>query len=167
MDQRQADKALAQYMTPVRVIALGFSTTMIVYVGVAALLIEVFAFERILEVPFYIAASIAVLQLLVILAGYLVSLSMRKPSSAAAPTGMAPPGAGTDVDEAMQRYTKSLLVAAGTREFASVVGLVLTLLTGNLTWVLVLSGVALVSMLIHWPRRAAVEDFLQQQGIGH
>jgi hypothetical protein len=80
---------------------------------------------------------------------------------------MAPPGAGTDVDEAMQRYTKSLLVAAGTREFASVVGLVLTLLTGNLTWVLVLSGVALVSMLIHWPRRAAVEDFLQQQGIGH
>ena len=53
----------------------------------------------------------------------------------------------------MQRYTKSLLVAAGTREFASVVGLVLTLLTGNLTWVLVQTGA--VFLIVQ-----SIEDFL-------
>jgi hypothetical protein len=29
----------------------------------------------------------------------------------------------------------------------------------------VLGGTALISMLVHWPRRAAIEDFLQQQGL--
>jgi branched-subunit amino acid transport protein len=51
------------------------------------------------------------------------------------------------------------------REVASVVGLLLSLLTRDVIWVILLGGAALVSMLVHWPRRAALEDWLQQQGI--
>jgi hypothetical protein len=65
----------------------------------------------------------------------------------------------------MQRYTRSVVVAAALRESASTVGLVLSLLTADPTWVLLLAGAALLSMLIHWPRRAGVEDWLLRQRI--
>jgi hypothetical protein len=103
-------------------------------------------------------------QLLVILAGWLLSLSMRRPDHARRNTTASGADTEIDADEAMQRYTNSVVVAAALREIASIVGLALTLLTASMTWMLLLGGAALTSMLIHWPRRAAIEDFLQQQG---
>ena len=173
MDPRQIDKAVEKHIPTVRIIAIGFAASVLLYAAVAYLLIGVLGHQQVLEVPLYVAAAIALLQLLTILAGWLISLSMRRPHRAR--RGTIPSGAAeaadaktiapeVDADEAMQRYIKSVVVAAGLRELASIVGLVLTVLTANMTWVLLLGGAALISMLVHWPRRAAIEDFLQQQG---
>lgn len=172
MDPRQIDKAVEQHIPAVRVIAIGFAASVLLYAGLAYLLIGVLGHQQIMEVPLYAAAAIAVSQLLAILAGWLISLSMRRPDRARGVTvasGGDADGTGPEVDpdDAMQRYIKSVVVAAALRELASVVGLVLTLLTADMTWVLLLGGTALISMLVHWPRRAAIEDFLQQQGPAH
>jgi hypothetical protein len=166
MDQREIDRAIDRHLTRLRVIGLAFCASVAVYVGVAWLLIEILAFTGVLELPFVAATSIAVGQLLVILAGYLISRAMRKAPSSGA-TGVVREGAAgrsaADAEEAMQRYTQSVIVASALREVAAVVGFVLTLLTGQIVWVALLSGAALISMLVHWPRREAVRDFLQQQ----
>ncbi len=177
MDPRQIDKAVEKHILTVRIIAIGFAASVLLYAAVAYLLIGVLGHQQVLEVPLYVAAAIARLQLLTLLAGWLISLSMRRPHHAGhvtipngAEAALAAESADAktiapevDADEAMQRYIKSVVVAAGLRELASIVGLVLTLLTANMTWVLLLGGAALISMLVHWPRRAAIEDFLQQQ----
>lgn len=180
MDPRQIDKAVGKYIPTARLIAIGFAASVLLYAAVAYLLIGVLGHQQVLEVPLYLAAAIAVSQLLTILAGWLISLSIRRPHRARGvtiPSGAANSADSTDstdakstvpegrADEAMQRYIKSVVVAAGLRELASMVGLLLTVLTANMTWVLLIGGVALISMLVHWPRRAAIEDFLQQQGV--
>ena len=170
MDPRQIDNAVEKHILTVRLIAIAFAASVLLYAAVAYLLIGVLGHRQVMEVPFYIAAAIAVSQLLTILAGWLMSPSMRRPDRARGVTiasGGGADGTGPEVgaEEAMQRYVKSVVVAAALRELASIVGLLLTLLTADMTWVLLLGGVALLSMLVHWPRRAAIEDFLQQQGL--
>ncbi len=183
MDPRQIDKAVGKYIPTARLIAIGFAASVLLYAAVAYLLIGVLGHQQVLEVPLYLAAAIAVSQFLTILAGWLISLSIRRPHRARGVTIPSGTAGSTDAaaaaesadaksttpevvaDEAMQRYIKSVVVAAGLRELASIVGLVLTVLTANMTWVLLLGGAALISMLVHWPRRGAIEDFLQQQGL--
>lgn len=170
MDLRQIDTAVEKYLPTVRLIAIAFAAGVLLYAAVAYLLIGVLGHQQVMEVPLYMAAAIAVSQLLTILAGWLISLSMRRPDRARGVTiasGSGADGTGPefDADEAMHRYIKSVVVAAALRELASIVGLLLTLLTADMTWVLLLGGAALISMFVHWPRRAAIEDFLQQQGL--
>lgn len=188
MDPRQIDTAVDAHILKLRVLALAFCASVAVYALVAWLLVALLDFGGIMELPFQVAAAIAAVQLLVILAGYLVSRVIRRPpdrlqapvegiaspTGASAGSGDARPGGetlpltrGESAAAAMQRYTKSVIVASALRELAVVVGFLLTLFTGDLTWVLLLGGIALISMLVHWPRRDAVYDFLQQQRLGY
>ena len=169
MDPRQIDRVVEQHILTVRMIAIAFAASVLLYAAVAYLLIAVLGHQQLMEVPLYVSAAIAVSQLLAILAGWLISLSMRRPDRARGVTiasggGAEGTGPEVDPDEAMHRYIKSVAAAAALRELASIVGLLLRLLTANMTWVLLLGGTALISMFVHWPRRAALEDFLQQQG---
>jgi hypothetical protein len=156
MDQRQVEDALDRHMTRLRALALAFCFSVGFYVLIGWILIALVGFEALAGLPFALVASVAVLQLLVILAGYLVSLRMRVPRGDF-------DGSAAHIEEALQRYLSSVVVASALREVAAVVGFVLTLLTGNLVWVIGLGAVATISMMVHWPRREAVRDFLQQQ----
>lgn len=162
MDQREFDRAVDRHLPRLRTIGSAFCFTALLYVGIAWLLIEQLEFAGVLELPFAVAAAIAVAQLPVILAGYLIARAIRNPRPA---TSAAPRDGAGDVEEAMQRYARSVVVGSVLREVASVVGLMLSLFTGELLWVVALAAVALVSMLVHWPRRDAVLDFLQQQRV--
>ncbi|MGD8328095.1 MAG: hypothetical protein PVJ49_01585 [Acidobacteriota bacterium] len=157
MDQRTIDNALHRHIARLRSLAIAFCASAAMYVGIALILERVVGLGPLLEISFPVAAGIAVLQLLVILAGYLISRAVRAPRNARA-------AAARDAEEAMGRYTTSVIIASAMREVAAVIGFVLTLLTGDLMWVSLLAAVAVVSMLVHWPRRAAVRDFLEQQG---
>lgn len=186
MDPRQIDAAVDAHIPQLRVLALAFCASVAVYALVAWLLVALLDFGGIMELPFNVAAAIAAVQLLVILAGYLLSRAIRRPpdrsqaAGGASPRGASagsrdarpgvetvPLATGESAAAAMQRYTKSVIVASALRELAVVVGFLLTLFTGDLTWVLLLGGIALISMLVHWPRRDAVYDFLQQQRLGY
>jgi hypothetical protein len=54
-------------------------------------------------------------------------------------------------------YRSAIMVAFALREGAAIMGLVLTLLTGELMWCLALSAGALATMLAGWPKRSAME----------
>jgi len=157
MDQRAIDNALQRHIGRLRTLATAFCASAALYIVVAVILERVVGLDALMEIPFSVAAGIAVLQLLVILAGYLISRAMRAPRRSR--TGAAP-----DPEEALGRYTASVIVASAFREAAAVFGLLLTLLTGDLIWVTLLATVAVISMVVHWPRREAVQDYLQQQG---
>ena len=52
-----------------------------------------------------------------------------------------------------QGFVQATIVAFALREAAGIIGLVLSLLTGNLLWVLALGGLAALAMVAGWPRR--------------
>jgi hypothetical protein len=54
-------------------------------------------------------------------------------------------------------YRSAIIVAFALREGAAIMGLVLTLLTGELVWCVALSAGALATMLAGWPKRSAME----------
>jgi len=51
-------------------------------------------------------------------------------------------------------YRSAVIVAFAVREVAGIFGLVLTILTGDFRWVLVLAAAAALAMLIGWPKRS-------------
>lgn len=165
MDQRRVGDAIGRHLPRLNILALAFSASAVAYVLVGWLLTQVVGIEPLADLPRAVVASIAVLQLLVIVAGWLLSGVIRNAAPAPSTAGAVNQAARDDAEEAMQRYTRSVVVAAALREVAAVVGLVLTLLTGEIAWVAALSGAALLSMVVHWPRRGAVQDFLEQQRV--
>ncbi|MCD4748917.1 MAG: hypothetical protein K8R59_06030 [Thermoanaerobaculales bacterium] len=58
-------------------------------------------------------------------------------------------------------YQSAVVVGFALRESAGVLGLVLTLLTGDLRWVVGLSLLAGVAMVAAWPRRSTLEELVQ------
>jgi len=165
MDQRRVDDAIDRHLPRLSIVALAFCASAVTYVVVGMVLVEVVGFEALAALPRTVATAIAVSQLLVILAGYLVSRAIRTAAPSPQTSGAVNEAARDDAEEAMQRYTRSVIVASALREVAAVVGLVLTLLTGELLWVLLLSAAATISMVVHWPRRDAVQDYLEQQRV--
>lgn len=58
-------------------------------------------------------------------------------------------------------YQSAVVVGFALRESAGVLGLVLTLLTGDLRWVVGLSSFAVVAMVAAWPRRSTLEELVK------
>jgi hypothetical protein len=61
--------------------------------------------------------------------------------------------ARTDPTAALNAVQTSVIVGFAVREAAAVIGLVITLLSGSMTWVVVLGAAAVASMLAAWPRK--------------
>ena len=56
--------------------------------------------------------------------------------------------------ERLAAYRTATIVSFALREAAAIVGLVITMLTGDLRWCLALAAAAVLAMLLGWPRRA-------------
>ena len=67
---------------------------------------------------------------------------------------------GRTVEERLAAYFQSVIVGFAVREGAGVLGLVITLLSGDLKWVLGLSGAAAIAMAVAWPRREKMSDLV-------
>jgi F0F1-type ATP synthase membrane subunit c/vacuolar-type H+-ATPase subunit K len=87
-----------------------------------------------------VLAAIAVAQLLIarVVWGAMVQSASRKATAL----------------ERLAAYRTATVVAFALRESTALIGLVLTLLGGDLRWCLGLSTLAVVAMLAGWPRRA-------------
>lgn len=165
MDQRRVDDAIARYLPLLNILAFAFCASVVVYIVVGWLLIDVLGFEALAALPPAMVTAIAASQLFVILAGYLISNAIRGPAPARQRSGGIDRATSDDAEADMQRYARSVIVASALREVAAVVGLVLTLLSGELVWVALLGAATIVSMIVHWPRRGAVQDYLEQQRV--
>lgn len=91
----------------------------------------------------WVIAAMAVVQVPV---AAVVSGNLKR-SAAAKPT----------VAERLASFRVATIVGFALRESTAVMGLVITLLTGDLRWCLGLGALAAVSMAMAWPRRAEVE----------
>lgn len=60
------------------------------------------------------------------------------------------------LEERLATYRTATVVSFAVRESAAIVGLAITLLTGDLRWCLVLGAAAVLAMLLGWPRRADI-----------
>lgn len=54
-----------------------------------------------------------------------------------------------------ETYRQAIIVAFALREGAAIIGLVITLLTRDVRWALALGAVAVLAMLLGWPKPAA------------
>ncbi len=153
MDRREINLAMDQRMVAVRAIAFTFTASILIYTVAGWLLVVQMEIALVGEVPPAVIWAMVGAGFVIIFIGYAASRSILGQ----------PVGPNPEAGLLMQRYTKAVMVACALREVAAAAGLALSLLTGNLTWVLVLGGAAMFSMTVHWPRRDAVEDWLQQQ----
>ena len=140
-------------LAAVRAIAFAFTGSVLIYLVVGWVLVVQMGVGPFMDVPTAVIAVVVGAGLGIIFIGYAVSRSILGQQVGPKPEGGA----------LRQRYIKAVVIACALRELATIVGFALSLLTGNLTWVLVLGGGAIFSMAVHWPRRGAVEDWLQQQ----
>ena len=60
-------------------------------------------------------------------------------------------------EERLASYRVAVIIAFALREAVALYGLVLTFLSGDIRWCLGFGAVALVSMVLGWPRRSAME----------
>ncbi len=163
MDRHDQDHIIDQRLQVLRVIAILLSSGIVVYMFLAWLLLRSIILEPIAALPPAVNLGLGFAGLLVILAGYLLGRRMRDASASPSSTETTGQTDSKRLDGLLQRYTRAFVVTAAAREAAAVIGLVLTLLNGDVRPALLLGGIALGSMLIHWPRRSAVEDWLLEQ----
>jgi len=153
MDQREIDLALDQLMVSVRAFAFAFTSSVWMFLIAGWLLVVQRGVGPFMEVSTAVIAVVVAAGLGVIVIGYVASRSILGQQA----------GPNPDDGALMQRYIKAVVMACALRELATIVGFALSLLTGNFTWVVVLAGATMFSMAVHWPRRDAVEDWIQQQ----
>lgn len=68
------------------------------------------------------------------------------------------PGAGADeLAQALARYRRAKILGFAFREAAAVLGLIISLFTGEAAWCYALGAATLVAMAVAWPSREALE----------
>jgi hypothetical protein len=64
-----------------------------------------------------------------------------------------------DFESRLAAYQQASIVAFGLRETAGIMGIVITLLTGEWLWAAGLAGAAALAMVVGWPTRSSFDRF--------
>lgn len=99
-------------------------------------------------VPRPVVPVLVVAAALLLLSAPSIGRAVRRPSRDM--TG----GATDSPAHRLERFRTGHIMAFALRETAAILGLVVTLVTGNVNWVLGLGAAAMIAMLLGWPRRA-------------
>jgi hypothetical protein len=76
-----------------------------------------------------------------------------------------PPAPGDDPRPALAGYQRATLVSCALLEGTAILGLLLSLLTGEVRYGLIFAFAAVISILVRWPRRSEVERLLRGRGL--
>ena len=140
---------VGQRLKTLQIIVMAAVMSLVTYVGISIMLIRQGAIEPVSMPPI----------VLPILCAYSLSTLLTAPLIGKAMTGKArrimPP------TDRLGPYQAAMIVGVALRESTGVIGLVLTLLTGNLLWVSLLSGLAAIAILTDFPTRSALENFVR------
>ncbi len=140
---------IKQRLKTLQIIVMVAIMSLVAYVGMAFMLTSQEAIE-----PMAIPST-----LLPILAGFAVSTLFTASLIVKAMTGKA--SRIMSPADRLGPYQAAMIVGVALRESAGVMGLVLTLLTGNLLWVSLLSGLAAIAILSNFPTQSALENLVQ------
>lgn len=155
MDRRRLTRDLEQRLRPQQVICLGLALSVVLYAAIGVALVATGFVGPILELATEIQALAAGAGIVLTLAATPLSRSLLARAEAGRPR---------DPERLFDAYRRSILMGYALRETGAVVGFLVTLLTGNVLWVLLTSGIALLAMVLAWPRRDAVADWMVRHG---
>lgn len=156
MDREELLRRLDRGLRLQQIICGGLALAVVLYAVAALALVGTGFLGPILELATEFQALAAGAGFVVVLLATPVSRALLARAEAVRPR---------DPARLLDTFQRSTLVGYVLRETGAVVGVVVTLLTGNVLWVLLTSGVALVTMALAWPRRGAVEDWLLAHGL--
>ncbi len=140
---------IEQRLKTLQIIVMVAIMSLVAYVGIAFMLIRQEAIE-----PMAMPSN-----LLPILAGFAVSTLFT--ASLIVKAMIAKARRITAPTDRLGPYQAAMIVGVALRESTGVIGLVLTLLTGNLLWVCLLSGLAAIAILTDFPTRSALENLVK------
>ncbi len=140
-------------------ICFAFASSLLIYAGLAWALVELLGFQALAAIDPTITTVIAVVALATLPAAEMLTRVLRAKAAAI--------GQDSGAEVALQSYSQGVIVGFAMREACGVIGLVLSLLTGSWLWAVTLSAVALIAMLVAWPRPHSVEEWLLQQPGAH
>jgi len=156
MDRQQIRRRLEEMLRPQRLLCSALALGVVFYAIVALALVGTGVLGPVLELATEIQALAAGVGIVVALVATPVARSFRARAEAARPRSP---------ERLIEALRRSILAGFVMRETGAVLGFLVTLLPGNVLWVLLTSGVALVTMALAWPRRDAVEDWVVRHGL--
>jgi hypothetical protein len=146
MDPAQTKAFAEGRLRILNVICFALAASVGLYMAIAWLVLEVVGFEAPLASGVgYLPQLLSLLGFLPLILAPLVSGSLLKKISTA--------DQETSPEQVGTAFQTATVVGFALRESGAVVGLVLSLLTGQLFWCLALGGASLLAMMMGWPRR--------------
>lgn len=146
---RELDPLIGQRLKTLQAIVMAAVMSLVAYVGIAFFLIRQEAIEP-MTLPTIlppVLSAVAVSTLLI--AGFIVKGLIDKAQLINPPIDRFGP------------YQAAVVVGVALRESAGIIGLVLTLLTGSLLWVCLLSALGTFAILSNFPTRSALENLIR------
>ena len=147
---QSAESLIDQRLKTLQIIVLAAIMSLVAYVGIAFLLIRQDVVQP-MAIPTILPPVLGAVAVSILLAAnFIVKGLIDKARNLSPPT------------ERLGRYQAAAVVGIALRESAGVIGLVLTLLTGSLLWVGLLSGLSAVAILTNVPTRSILEDLVRE-----
>lgn len=140
---------IEQRLKTLQIIIMTAIMSLVAYVGIAFMLVREGAIESLSMpptlVPILCAFAVSTLFTASLIVKRMVAKAQRITVSA----------------DRLGPYQTAVIVGVVLRESAGVIGLVLTLLTGSLLWVCLLSALAAFAILSNFPTRSALENLVK------
>ena len=131
----------------IQIIAVALAASVLVYMAVAWFVVPTMATSSDdLEYVLLMAGILAVLSL-----GHLLAAQILFASRARAAAKL------STSEQRLATYRVAVILAFALREAVAIYGLVLSFLSGDVRWCFGFGAIALVSMLMGWPKRSAMD----------
>jgi F0F1-type ATP synthase membrane subunit c/vacuolar-type H+-ATPase subunit K len=144
--QHSAQSSVDQFARFVFIIAAALAASVVIYMVIAWIVVPTIETAGMDSRQFQLIALILVVLSIGHLAAAHVVFSSRVRSAAKLPTS----------EERLESYRISFIIAFALREAVAIYGLVLSFLGGDIRWALGFGVVALMSMLLAWPKKTAI-----------
>lgn len=145
--QHTTQSSIDQFARVVFIIAAALAASVVIYVAVAWIVAPKMTSPGLDSEQLHLMALI----LAVLSIGHLAAAQALFTSRLRAAAKLPSPG------QRLESYRTSFILAFALREAVAIYGLVLSFLSGDVRWCLGFGAVALLSMLLGWPRRSAME----------
>lgn len=155
MDRQQLSHRIEQTVRVQQVLSFALVAAVAVYAGVGIGLVLGGVVGPVVDLAPEMQALLAGAGIVIVMLSAPLGSSLRSRAEAARPR---------DPVRLLEAYRRAHFITSVVQETGAVVGFVVTLLTGRPLWVVLTAAVAVLAMIICWPRRRVVEERVLRYG---
>lgn len=142
------DAVVAATYRLVVIVCAALLVSLVIYVVLASFLVEQEGFVVAGDLPPVLPPLLAVIGVAMLgVAQVIPSMITRQAGTASA-----------DLGERLRTAQTATIIGMALRESTAIFGLVITLLTGEILWVLALAALSALAMVVNWPRRSQFQS---------